>query len=54
VPEFHAEVPQATASEGLAQCPYVAAGAGFDPVTFRTNGAESTNEPLRPMSHGRI
>ena len=27
--KFHAEAPQATASEGLAQGPYVAARAGF-------------------------
>ena len=29
VPEFHAKAPQATAIEGPAQGPYVAAGAGF-------------------------
>ena|SRR6218665_2499615 len=29
VPEFHAEAPQATVSEGLAQGPYVAARAGY-------------------------
>jgi len=38
VSEFHAKVPHATASEGLAQAPYVAVRAGL----------ESTNEPPRP------
>ena|SRR6218665_1455365 len=45
VPEFLAEAPQATASEGLAQCPYVAARTGFEPATLRTKGVESTNAP---------
>jgi len=31
--EFHAEVQQATAREGLAQGPYKAARAGFEPTT---------------------
>src|SRR6218665_3611747 len=35
VSEFHSEAPQATASEGLAQGPYVAARAGFEPMTLR-------------------
>ena len=39
--EFHAEAPQATASDGLAQGPYVSA------MTLRTTGVESTNEPPR-------
>jgi len=30
------EAPQATASDRLAQGPYVAARAGFEPMTFRT------------------
>ena len=47
--EFHAEAPQATANEGLAQGPYVAARAGFEPATLRSKGDESTNEPPRPM-----
>jgi len=38
VSEFHAEAPQATASEGLTQGPYMADRAGFDPVTLRTKG----------------
>ena len=46
VPEFHAEAPQATASEGLRKGPYVAARAGFEPTTLRTMGVESTNAPL--------
>jgi len=38
VSEFHAEAPQATVSEGLAQGPYVAARAGFEPTTIRSTG----------------
>jgi len=37
-PEFHAEAPQATASEGLAQGPYVAARAGVEPTTLWSKG----------------
>jgi len=48
VSEFRAEAPQASASEGLAQGPYVGARAGFEPTTFRTKGVESTNEPPCP------
>ena len=50
MPEFHAEVPQATASEGLAQGPYVAARVGFKPANLRTKGNKSTNEPPRPTT----
>jgi len=50
VSEFHAETPQAIASEGLAQGPYVAARAGFKPETLRTKGIESTNEPPYPTT----
>ena len=46
--KFHAKAPQATASEGLAQGPYVSARAEFEPATLRTKGDESTNEPPRP------
>jgi len=46
--EFRTEASQATASEGLAQGPYMAAGAEFEPATLRTKGVESTNEPQRP------
>ena len=35
--EFHAEAPQASVSEGLAQGPYVMARAGFEPMTLQTN-----------------
>jgi len=48
VSEFDAEAPQATASEGLAQGPYVAAKTGLKPTTFQTKGVESTNEPPCP------
>ena len=40
--EFHAKAPQATASEGLAQGPCVVARVGFEPMTLRTKGGEST------------
>jgi len=48
VPEFHAEAPQATVSEGLAQGPYVAARAGVEPMTLRTKGVHSTKAPSMP------
>ena len=48
VSEFHAEAPQATASKGPAQGPYMAARAGFEPATLWTKGTESTNEPPSP------
>ena len=47
VPEFHTEAPQSTASEGLAQGPYVAARAGFKAATLRMKGDEFTNESPR-------
>ena len=49
--EFHAKAPQPTASaiEGLAQGPYVAARAGFEPTTLRSTAIDSTNEPTRPQ-----
>jgi len=50
VPEFHSEAPLATASEGLAQGPYVAARAGFELATLRTKGVESTYAPPRPTN----
>ena len=43
--EFHAEAPQLSASEGLAQGPYVAARARFERTTLRMIGVESINEP---------
>ena len=48
MPEFHAEAPQATVSEGLAQGPYMAARAGVKPMTLRTKGVDSTNAPHTP------
>ena len=49
LPEFHAEAPQATVSEGLSQGPYVAARAGVEPMTLRTKGVDSTNAPPTPQ-----
>ena len=46
--EFHAQAPQATASEGLAKGPPVAGRAGFEPMTLRTKGDGSADEPPRP------
>jgi len=48
VSEFHAEVPQATASKEFTPGPYRAARAEFESTTFQTKGVESTNEPRRP------
>ena len=48
VPKFHAEEPQATVNEGLAQGPYVAARAGVEVMTLRTKGVGNTNEPPTP------
>src|SRR6218665_1923767 len=45
---LHAEALQATISEGLVQGPYVAARAGFEPTTLRSNGVVSTNAPPCP------
>jgi len=50
VPEFHAEAPRATVSEGLAQGPYVAARARVEHMTLRTKGIDSTNAPPRPIN----
>src|SRR6218665_73480 len=47
VSEFHAEAPQATASEGLVQGPYMATSTRFEPTSLRTKGDKSTNEPPR-------
>ena len=44
VSESHAEASQESVSEGLAQGPYVAARAGFEPTTLLTKGNECTNE----------
>src|SRR6218665_1850457 len=48
---FQAEASQATANKGLAQDPYMAAIAGFEPMTLWTKCDESTNEPPRPKRH---
>ena|SRR6218665_1170332 len=48
VSEFHAKAPQATASEGLAQGPYMVARAGFESTTLRSTDIDSTNEPHTP------
>jgi len=45
VSDFHAEAPQAIASEGLTQDPYVSARAGFEPITLWMKGYASTNKP---------
>ena len=45
---LHAEASQAAASEGLAQGPYVAARAGFEPTTLWSKGIDSTNAPPLP------
>jgi len=54
VPEFHAEAPQATASKGLAQGPYVAARVGFEPTTLRTKDVESNNASQRHTNNFNI
>ena len=46
-PEFHAEASQTTVREGLAQGPYVAARARFEPTTLRSKGFDSTYAPPR-------
>ena len=48
--EFHAKAPQATAIEGLAQGPYLAASAGFESTTLWSTGIDSTNEPPCPTA----
>jgi len=44
----HAEVLQATVSEGLAQDPYVAGRMGFEPATLRMEGTVLTTETPGP------
>src|SRR6218665_2607119 len=43
---------QSSASEGLAQGPYLVTRAGFKPTTLWTKGDESTNEPPCPTCGG--
>src|SRR6218665_919816 len=50
-PEFHAEVPQATMSEGLAQGPYLVARVGVETMNLRTKGVDSTNVPPTPHNY---
>ena len=45
---LHAEALQATASEALAKGSYVAARAGFEPATLRSEGINSTDAPPSP------
>ena len=45
---LHVEMLQSTGSEGLAQGLYMAARAGFEPVTLRSKGIVSTNAPPCP------
>ena len=47
---LHAETLQATASDGLARGPYVAARAGFEPTTLRSKGSDSTNASPHPTT----
>ena len=49
--EFHAEAPQAIASERLAQGPYVVARAGVEPATLRMIGVNSTNATPHPTHY---
>jgi len=46
----HDEALQATASEGLAQGPYVAVRAGFEAAIIRSKGIDSINASPRPKS----
>src|SRR6218665_74664 len=45
---LHAEALQVTVSQGLAQGPYKAARAGFEPTTLQSQGIDSTNVPPTP------
>ena len=48
--ELTRRVLQATACEGPSQGPYVAAKAGFEPATLRTQGTEPTTETPRQVT----
>ena len=48
VSEFTRRSLQATANEGLTQGSYMAARAGFEPVTLWSKGIVSKNAPPRP------
>ena len=47
---LHAEALHATVSEGLAQGPYMAARAVFEPTALRPKGVVSTNAPPRHLA----
>src|SRR6218665_1296496 len=47
---LHAKALQAIAGKGLAQGPYMAARAGFEPTTLRSNRVVSTNAPPCPTN----
>ena len=47
---LHAEALQAIAGKGLVEGPYMAARAGFEPTTLRSNGVVSTNAPPCPTN----
>ena len=48
MPTFHAEAPQTTVIEGLAQGLYMAVKAGVVPMTLQMKGVDSTKAPPRP------
>jgi len=48
---FHAEAPQETMSERLAQGPYVVARAVVEPMTLRMKGIDSTDASHMPNCH---
>ena len=54
VPEFHAEAPHATASEGLPQDSHVAARAVVEATTLRTKDVDSTNASPRSTMDSRV
>ena len=51
---LHAEELQATVSEGLAQGPYVAARAGFEPTTLQSKAMNSTNAAAHLTNYSSI
>src|SRR6218665_2282091 len=50
VSEFTRRSASGAVSEGLAQGPYLAARAGFEPTTLRSKGVVYTNAPPRPTN----
>ena len=51
---LHAKALQAIAGKGLAQGPYMAARAGFEPTTLQSNGVVSTNTPPCPTVYPQL